>query len=188
VGAVHRGAAGARVGHHPGLALLVGRSFGLGAFFDACAARRIATIIGRNPDVVLSGREIRLGAGRISGTSEHSWIGCSSPGHPEIWTRIPLAHLQEDSEMTFTNQSFRQAANSPTGREAAETVKSIGENVSDFAGDVGRMASKQYDRAQDVAVDALDETYAAMKRNPLVTLAIALGIGFLFGVLAGVRR
>jgi ElaB/YqjD/DUF883 family membrane-anchored ribosome-binding protein len=50
------------------------------------------------------------------------------------------------------------------------------------------MASKQYDRAQDVAVDALDETYAAMKRNPLVTLAIALGIGFLFGVLAGVRR
>jgi hypothetical protein len=73
--------------------------------------------------------------------------------------------------MTFTNQSFRQAANSPTGRQAAETAKSIGEEVSDFAGDVGRMASKQYDRAQDVAVDALDETYAAMRRNPLVTLA-----------------
>ena len=90
--------------------------------------------------------------------------------------------------MTFTNQSFRQAANSPTGRQAAETAKSIGEEVSDFAGDVGRMASKQYDRAQDVAVDALDETYAAMRRNPLVTLAIALGISFLFGVLASVRR
>ena len=88
--------------------------------------------------------------------------------------------------MTSTNQSFRQAA--PTSRQAAETAKSIGEEVSDFAGDAGRMASKQYGRAQDVAVDAFDETYAAMKRNPLLTLAIALGIGFLLGVLTSVRR
>ena len=88
--------------------------------------------------------------------------------------------------MTSTNQSFRQAA--PTSRQAAETAKSIGEEVSDFAGDVGRMASKQYGRAQVVAVDAFDETYAAMKRNPLHTLAIALGIGFLLGVLTSVRR
>jgi ElaB/YqjD/DUF883 family membrane-anchored ribosome-binding protein len=60
--------------------------------------------------------------------------------------------------------------------------------VSDFAGDVGRMASKQYARAQDMALDAFDDTYAAMKRNPLLTLGIALGIGFLLGVLTSVRR
>ena len=89
--------------------------------------------------------------------------------------------------MTSTNQSFRQAA--PTSRQAAETAKSIGEEVSGFAGDVGRMASKQYDgRAQDMALDAFDDTYAAMKRNPLLTLGIALGIGFLLGVLTSVRR
>jgi ElaB/YqjD/DUF883 family membrane-anchored ribosome-binding protein len=91
--------------------------------------------------------------------------------------------------MTSANESFRQATNSPASRQAAKTAKSIGEEVSDFAGDVGRMASKQYGRAQDMAVDALDDTYAAMKRNPLLTLGIALGIGFLLGVLtSGVRR
>ena len=60
--------------------------------------------------------------------------------------------------------------------------------MSDFAGDVGRMASKQYGCAQDMALDAFDDTYAAMKRNPLLTLGIALGIGFLLGVLTSVRR
>jgi ElaB/YqjD/DUF883 family membrane-anchored ribosome-binding protein len=90
--------------------------------------------------------------------------------------------------MTSANQSFRQDANSPAGRQASETAKTIGEEASDFAGDVGRMASKQYRRAQDMAVDALDDTYAAMKRNPLLTLGIALGIGFLLGVLTAVRR
>jgi ElaB/YqjD/DUF883 family membrane-anchored ribosome-binding protein len=90
--------------------------------------------------------------------------------------------------MTSVNESFRQAANSPASHEAAETVKSIGEEVRDFAGDYGRMAGKQYGRAQDMALDSLDETYAAMKRNPLLTLGIALGIGLAFGMLTGVRR
>jgi ElaB/YqjD/DUF883 family membrane-anchored ribosome-binding protein len=90
--------------------------------------------------------------------------------------------------MTSATQTFRQAANSPAGRQAAETTKSIGEEVSEFAGDVGRMASKQYGRAQDMAVDAFDETHAAIRRNPLLSLGIALGIGFLLGVLTSVRR
>jgi hypothetical protein len=53
--------------------------------------------------------------------------------------------------MMSVNQSFRQAANSPASHEAAETAKSIGEEVRDCAGDVGRMARKQYGRAQDMA-------------------------------------
>lgn len=90
--------------------------------------------------------------------------------------------------MTSTNQTFRKATNSPGGRQTAETAKSFGDEVSDFAGDVGRMAGKQYARAQDIAADAYDETHAAMSRNPLLAIAIALGIGFLFGVLTGGRR
>ena len=90
--------------------------------------------------------------------------------------------------MTSANQSFRQAANAPSGRRAAETAKSIGDEVSDFAGDVGRMAGKQYARAQDMAVDAYDETHAAISRNPLLAIGIALGIGFLFGALTSARR
>lgn len=90
--------------------------------------------------------------------------------------------------MTSANQTFRQATNSPGGRQTAEAAKSVGDEVSNFAGDVGRMAGKQYARAQDIAVDAYDETHAAMSRNPLLAMGIALGIGFLFGALTGGRR
>ena len=90
--------------------------------------------------------------------------------------------------MTTANEAYRRAANSPAGRQAAETTKSIGEEVGDFAGDVGRMASKQYGRAQDMAVDAFDEAHTAIRGNPLTAVAIALGIGFIFGVVASSRR
>ena len=90
--------------------------------------------------------------------------------------------------MTTANQAYRGAASSPAGRQAAETAKSIGEEVGDFAGDVGRMASKQYGRAQDMAVDAFDDAHTLIKGNPLAAIAIALGIGFILGVVAGSRR
>ena len=90
--------------------------------------------------------------------------------------------------MTTASQAYRRAASSPAGRQAAETAKSIGEEVGDFAGDVGRMASKQYGRAQDMAVDAFDDAHALIKGNPLTAIAIALGIGFILGVVAGSRR
>ena len=90
--------------------------------------------------------------------------------------------------MTTANEAYRRAASSPAGRQAAETAKSIGEEVGDFAGDVGRMASKQYGRAQDMAVDAFDDAHALIKGNPLTAIAIALGIGFILGVVASSRR
>ena len=65
---------------------------------------------------------------------------------------------------------------------------SIGEEESDFAGDDGRMASKQYGRAQDMAVDAMQEAGDTMKRYPLSTLAIVAGLGFLFGMFSFSRR
>ena len=90
--------------------------------------------------------------------------------------------------MTTANEAYKRAASSPAGRQAAETAKSIGEEVGDFAGDVGRMASKQYGRAQDMAVDAFDDAHTLIKGNPLTAIAIALGIGFILGVVAGSRR
>ena len=95
--------------------------------------------------------------------------------------------------MTTGSQAYRDAANSPAGRRAAESVKaegarSMGEEIADVAGDVAAMASKQYGRAQDMAVEAFDDAHAAMKRNPLMAVAIALGLGFLVGVLSRTRR
>jgi ElaB/YqjD/DUF883 family membrane-anchored ribosome-binding protein len=97
--------------------------------------------------------------------------------------------------MASANQAYREAVNSPAGRRAAETAKStaesartMGEEIADVAGDVSARASKQYSRAQDMAVEAFDDAQAAMKRNPLMAVAIALGLGFLLGVLTGARR
>lgn len=97
--------------------------------------------------------------------------------------------------MTTGSQAYRDAANSPAGRRAAESVKtaaegarSMGEEIADVAGDVAAMASKQYGRAQDMAVEAFDDAHAALKRNPLMAVAIALGLGFLVGVLSRTRR
>ena len=90
--------------------------------------------------------------------------------------------------MTTPNEAYKRAANSPAGRQAAETARSIGEEVSDFADDVSRKASKQFARAQDMAVDTFEDAQAAIKSNPLTALLIALGIGFLFGIVISTRR
>lgn len=97
--------------------------------------------------------------------------------------------------MANPNQAYREATNSPAGRRAAETAKtaaekatSMGEEIADVASDVSDIASKQYSRAQDMAVEAFDDLHAVMKRNPLMAVAIALGLGFLFGVLTRMRR
>ena len=82
--------------------------------------------------------------------------------------------------MTTTNEAYRRAANSPTARQAAETARNIGDEVSDFASDVSRKAGKQFDRAQVRAVD--------MRRYPLSTIAVAAGLGFLLGAFAMARR
>ena len=51
--------------------------------------------------------------------------------------------------MSNPNEAFKRAANSPVGRQAAETAKAAGEDVTDFANDLSRKASKQFARAQD---------------------------------------
>jgi hypothetical protein len=108
--------------------------------------------------------------------------------------------------MTASNEALRQASNSPAGREArdaarsaAETARDIGDDVSDFAShtarkagdfasDVSRRAGRQFDRARGTAADVWDELHDASERNPHVTLLLALGLGFLLGIIASTRR
>ena len=87
--------------------------------------------------------------------------------------------------MTTTNQAYKRATHSPAAKQATEAAKSIGEDVSDFAGDVSRMAGKQFTRAQDTALQEAGDT---MKRYPFSTLAIVAGLGFLFGMFSLSRR
>ena len=67
-------------------------------------------------------------------------------------------------------------------------VQEVQENIKDLGDSVGHMASRQYERAQDVATDAIQETGDAIQRNPLTAIGISLGVGFLFGRAMGGRR
>jgi ElaB/YqjD/DUF883 family membrane-anchored ribosome-binding protein len=97
--------------------------------------------------------------------------------------------------MTTANEAFKRAANSPAGRhaaqsvdEAAEAARDLSDQIGEFASDMSRQASKQFGRAREMAVDAYDEVHEASVRNPHISLALALGLGFLLGVVAAGRR
>ena len=71
---------------------------------------------------------------------------------------------------------------SPEAQELANQIDAIRADLQNLSSTVGRMANKQINRAQDKAVDAANEAEAAIRRNPLSAVAIAVGLGFLFGV------
>lgn len=106
---------------------------------------------------------------------------------------------QEDKKMPTPQDTFRNAANSPAARQAADKARSMAEDAGDaaerFSDKAGAQFAKAQDRAQtmaadaqDMAIDAYDEAHAAVRRNPLAAIGIALGIGFLFGALTTARR
>ncbi len=70
----------------------------------------------------------------------------------------------------------------PEAQELANQIDAIRADIQNLTSTVGRMANKQINRAQDKAVDAANEAEAAIRRNPLSAVAIAVGLGFLFGV------
>ena len=71
---------------------------------------------------------------------------------------------------------------SPEAQELTNQIDAIRADLQNLSSTVGRMANKQINRAQDKALDAANEAEAAIKRNPLSAVAIAVGLGFLFGV------
>ena len=71
---------------------------------------------------------------------------------------------------------------SPEAQELANQIDAIRADLQNLTSTVGRMANKQINRAQDKALDAANEAEEAIKRNPLSAVAIAVGLGFLFGV------
>jgi len=58
----------------------------------------------------------------------------------------------------FTNQN-----------DQSSDVQEVRENIKDLGDSVGHMASRQYERAQDLATDAIQETGDAIQRNPVLS-------------------
>jgi ElaB/YqjD/DUF883 family membrane-anchored ribosome-binding protein len=72
-----------------------------------------------------------------------------------------------------------------TSRDAealAKQVDAIRADLQNLTSTVKNIAGKQIDRAQDKAAEAAADAEAAIKQNPLTAVAIAAGLGFLFGV------
>ena len=72
---------------------------------------------------------------------------------------------------------------SPETEELAEQIATIRAEVQNLTSTVGRIANKQLGRAQDKAAEAASQAEEAIRQNPLQAVAIAVGLGFLFGVL-----
>jgi len=63
-------------------------------------------------------------------------------------------------------------------KHATSDRRDIQDNLGDLGDSIANLASDQYERAQDAAVDAI-------RRNPFAAVAIGFAFGFLYGV---VRR
>ena len=68
-------------------------------------------------------------------------------------------------------------------RNSPSDLDELRDNVADIAGSVGDMASHQSEQAYEVATDAVEETGQIIRRNPLGSIGVGLGVGFLLGLI-----
>lgn len=85
-----------------------------------------------------------------------------------------------DDEMTARRGTEEDRA------RIADDLAALRVDLKGFTEDVKRLGSHQMEDMQAVAAAALDEVESAVRHNPLASIAIALGAGFLYGVL--IRR
>lgn len=73
----------------------------------------------------------------------------------------------------------------PTAKETEELnaqIEAIRADMKNLSSTVSSIASKQMNRAQNKAMETKADAEEAIKSNPLQAVAIAAGLGFLFGV------
>ena len=70
----------------------------------------------------------------------------------------------------------------PDTQELANQIDAIRADIQSLTSTVGRMANKQLNRAQDKAMETANQVEEAIRQNPLSAVAIAVGLGFLFGI------
>lgn len=61
-------------------------------------------------------------------------------------------------------------------------IDAIRADMQNLTSTVSRIANTQMGRAQEKALETAQDAQEAIKRNPLQAVAIAAGLGFLFGV------
>jgi ElaB/YqjD/DUF883 family membrane-anchored ribosome-binding protein len=76
----------------------------------------------------------------------------------------------------------RSATTSANTEDLAEQIEAIRSDVQNLTSTLRRVAGKQVGNAQGVAMEKAHEAEEAIRQNPLSAVAIAAGLGFLFGV------
>jgi ElaB/YqjD/DUF883 family membrane-anchored ribosome-binding protein len=95
-----------------------------------------------------------------------------------------MARPSPYKEHSMSNTPSAQAqANKHAGRSRPSDIDELRDNIADIAGSVGDMASRQYEQAYDEATDAVEETVRIIRRNPLTSIGVGLGLGFLLGLI-----
>ena len=69
-----------------------------------------------------------------------------------------------------------------TREELIDQIDAIRADIESLTATVGRIASKQLNRAQDKVTETANQAERAIRQNPLSTVAIAFGLGFLYGI------
>jgi ElaB/YqjD/DUF883 family membrane-anchored ribosome-binding protein len=70
----------------------------------------------------------------------------------------------------------------PENQELADQIDAIRADIQSLTSTVGRITNKQLNRAQDKALDVANQAEETIRQNPLSAVAIAVGLGFLFGI------
>jgi ElaB/YqjD/DUF883 family membrane-anchored ribosome-binding protein len=82
--------------------------------------------------------------------------------------------------MSSTDTSGKKT--SREAEELADQIEAIRADLQSLSSTVGRIANTQKGRAQDKAIETANQAEEAIRQNPLSAVAIAVGLGFLFGV------
>lgn len=72
---------------------------------------------------------------------------------------------------------------SPAKDELADEIEAIRADIQNLSSTVGRIANDKLHSAQAGAKESAKEAEEAIRRNPLQAVAIAIGVGFLFGIM-----
>jgi ElaB/YqjD/DUF883 family membrane-anchored ribosome-binding protein len=72
---------------------------------------------------------------------------------------------------------------SPAKDDLADEIEAIRADIQNLTSTVSRIANDKLNQAQAGAMESAKEAEDAIRRNPLQAVAIAIGIGFLFGVM-----
>ncbi|HET7447594.1 MAG TPA: hypothetical protein VI390_01280 [Methyloceanibacter sp.] len=86
------------------------------------------------------------------------------------------------AESDLRTGAAKRGAGARDAEDLANQIDAIRADLQNLTSTVGRIASKQVNRAQDKAKETAYEAEEAIRRNPLSAIAIAVGLGFLFGV------